>query len=130
MKLQFNKKYAILFVAIFMVEILIAKFLIQGFIRSTFGDFLVVILMYCFVKSLVSVKPKYIAIGVLIFTYAIEFLQFFKLLDFLNLQGNKTANVVLGSTFQISDLISYTLGIITVLIVEYKIRPSDFKTLL
>jgi hypothetical protein len=130
MKLQFNKKYAILFVAIFMVEILIAKFLIHGFIRGTFGDFLVVILMYCFVKSLVSVKPKYIAIGVLIFTYAIEFLQFFKLLDFLNLQGNKTANVVLGSTFQISDLISYTLGIITVLIVEYKIRPSDFKTLL
>ena len=130
MKLQFNKKYAILFVAIFMVEILIAKFLIQGFIRSTFGDFLVVILMYCFVKSFANIKPKYAAIGVLICSYAIEFLQLFNLLGYLNLQDNKTANVVLGSTFQISDLISYTLGIITVLIVEYKIRPSDFKTLL
>jgi hypothetical protein len=130
MKLQFNKKYAILFVVIFMVEILIAKFSIHGFIRSTFGDFLVVILMYCFVKSFANIKPKYVAVGVLICSYAIEFLQLFNLLGYLNLQDNKTANVVLGSTFQISDLISYTLGIITVLIVEYKIRPSDFKTLL
>ena len=92
--------------------------------RSTFGDFLVVILVYCFVKSFANGKPKYVAIGVLVFAYTIEFLQLSNLLEFLNLKGNKMANIVLGSTFQISDLISYTIGIITILIVEYKIRPS------
>jgi hypothetical protein len=43
------------------------------------------------------------------------------LLSHLNLQNNTIAKLVLGSTFQTSDLIAYTLGIITVLIIE-KIR--------
>ena len=91
--------------------------------RSTFGDFLVVILVYCFVKSFANSKPKYVAIGVLVFAFCVEFLQLSNLLKFLHLQENTVAKTILGSTFQISDLIAYTLGIITILIAEYKILP-------
>lgn len=128
MKLQFNKTYFFCFIGLLLIEMAIALFITNGFIRSTFGDYLVVMLIYCFVKSIVNAKPKYIAIGVLVFAYVIEFLQLFKLLEFFNLKGNKLANTVLGSTFHLNDLISYTLGIITVLIVEYKLHPKILRS--
>ena len=109
------------FIIMLIIEAVIAIFVKNGFVRSTFGDFLVVILVYCFVKSFVNCKPKYAAVGVLIFAYIVEFLQLFNLLELFNLQKNYFAKTILGSTFQISDLIAYTLGIISILIVEYSI---------
>ena len=103
------------------IEVAIALFVKNGFVRSTFGDFLVVILVYCFVKSFVNCKPEYAAAGVLIFAYIVEFLQMFNLLELLNLEKNHIAKTILGSTFQISDLIAYTLGVISILIIEYSI---------
>ena len=99
----------------------IAVFMSNGFIRSSFGDYLVVMLIYCFVKSMFNFKPVKVAIGVLMFAYLIEFLQMFQILKALNLQNQNIVATVLGSTFQMSDLIFYTLGVLTILIVEYKL---------
>lgn len=120
MILQFNKTYVILSILLFITEIVIALFLKSGFIRHTFGDYLFVILIYCFFKSFIKGKHFYIAMGVLAFSFAIEFLQLVNILKPLNLQNNHLAKLILGSTFQFSDLVAYTLGIITVLIVELK----------
>ncbi|WP_111309657.1 DUF2809 domain-containing protein [Confluentibacter sediminis] len=121
MSLKLNKTYTLLFIVIFTIEILIAKFLTSGFIRYTFGDYLVVILIYCFLKSFIHTEAVKMAIGVLIFAFVIEFLQLINLLQLLNLENYNLAKLILGSTFQISDLIAYTLGIVTILIIEYKI---------
>lgn len=124
MTLQFNKTYTFLFLVIFSMEVLIAKYLTHGFIRYTLGDYLVVILLYCFFKSFIETSSIKIALGVLIFAFVIEFLQFINLLEMLNLNNNQLAKLILGSTFHVSDLIAYTLGIITVLIVEYTLKKS------
>jgi Protein of unknown function (DUF2809) len=121
MPLKFNKIYTLLFISIFIVEVVIAKFLTHGFIRYTFGDYLVVILIYCFLKSFINASSFYIAVSVLLFAFSIEFLQLINLLNMLSLENNHLAKLILGSTFHISDLVAYTLGIITVLIIEYKI---------
>ncbi|OYX22375.1 MAG: hypothetical protein B7Z06_11750 [Flavobacteriales bacterium 32-35-8] len=121
MPLKFNKTYTLLFISILLIEILIAKFLTQGFIRYTFGDYLVVILIYCFLKSFINLNSFYVSISVLLFAYSIEFLQLINLLNILSLENNHLAKLILGSTFHISDLAAYTLGMITVLIMEYKI---------
>ncbi|WP_100616241.1 ribosomal maturation YjgA family protein [Confluentibacter citreus] len=121
MLLKFNKTYILLFISILVIEVLIATFLIDGFIRYTFGDYLVVILLYCFLKSFINASSFYIAISVLLFAYGIEFLQLINLLEILSLDNNHLAKLILGSTFHISDLVAYTLGILTVLIIEYKI---------
>uniref|UniRef100_UPI00404883A7 ribosomal maturation YjgA family protein n=1 Tax=Mariniflexile sp. TaxID=1979402 RepID=UPI00404883A7 len=120
MTLQFNKAYAIIFIAILAIEILIATFLTHGFIRYTFGYYLVVILLYCFIKGFLKVSSIKIAIGVLLFAYGIVFLQLINLLDMLDLNNNHLAKPILGSTFNISDLVAYTLGIMTVLIMEIR----------
>jgi hypothetical protein len=120
MKLQYNKNYFITFILLFIVEALIAIFLKDGFIRHTFGDYLAVILLYCMFKSGIKTKPFYIAIVVLIISYGIEFLQLTNFLEITNLDNNKLAKIILGSTFSVSDLIAYTLGCISILIFEFK----------
>ncbi|MEZ4791920.1 MAG: DUF2809 domain-containing protein [Gelidibacter sp.] len=119
MKLKLNPYYLIAFVILLCIETLIAIFLKDGFIRHTFGDYLVVILLYCFLKSFIKGKAFEIALAVFIISYVIEFMQLFNLLELLNLQNSSIAKIVLGSTFSISDLVAYTLGIITILIFQY-----------
>lgn len=120
MKLQYNKTYLIASIILFIVEVFIAIFLKDGFIRHTFGDYLAVILLYCMFKSCVTTKPFYIAIVVLIISYGIEFLQLTNFLEMINLDNNKLAKIILGSTFSFSDLIAYTLGFISILIFEFQ----------
>jgi len=120
MKLKFNKTYFTLFVILFLIEVCIAYFLKTGFIRHTFGDFLVVIMLYCFLKSFIDREPKTIAIIVLFISFTVEFLQLTPFLEWVNLKDNTYAKIILGSTFHISDLIAYTCGIVTVLIIENK----------
>lgn len=125
MKLHINKGYLILTLIILVTEILIALFIKTGFIRHTFGDFLVVILIYCFFRSFIQVNPYLLAIAVLLFAYTIEILQGFQLLNLLNLENNKLAKIIIGSTFHLTDLVAYTLGCISILIIDIKIKNHD-----
>ncbi len=120
MKLKFNKTYLGFTVLILLIEICIALFLTEGFIRHTFGDFLVVILIYCSIRAFIETNPLYIAIGVLVFAFIVEFSQLYNLLDYLHLRDNTLATIILGSTFHFSDLIAYTLGTIIILAIDLK----------
>lgn len=124
MTVKFNKSFFASSLMLFSTEVCIAAFLTEGFIRHTFGDYLAVILMYCAIRSVFNIKPIYVAIAVLVFSFCIEYLQLFNLLDYLNLRDNNFAVIVLGSTFEITDLIAYTLGVITIVFIDTKISIS------
>lgn len=93
-------------------------------IRPYVGDLLVVILIYCFIKSFFNFPIKQTAIGVLVFSFVIEFLQYFKLVDLLGLGHNKLARIVIGSSFAWEDLVAYALGILLVLFAEKKLSKK------
>ena len=119
MKLQFNKYYLVLAHSIFLIEIAIAFIVKTGFIRYTLGDYLVVILLYAIIRGCTNLKVWVSALVVLLIAYVIEFLQLANVLTYFNLQNDRTANLIFGSTFQMGDLLAYTLGVITILIFEY-----------
>src|SRR5690606_23764507 len=116
--LTYNKRYFFIAVILFITEVLIATFLKTGFIRHYFGDFLVVILIYCFVKSFLKIPVVTAAMGVLVFAYFIELLQYLEFVKLIGLEENQLANVVLGNYFEWADMLAYTLGILFVLGVE------------
>ena len=118
MKIQFNKIYLLITALLFGIEVWIATVLKSGFIRHTFGDYLVVILLYCFIRGITDLSIKTSAFIVLIIAYSIETLQYFNVLALLNLENNTIAKLLLGSTFHIGDLIAYSLGVITVILIE------------
>jgi hypothetical protein len=120
MTYKFNKKYFFLSLLLFTIEVCIALFFHNRFIRPLFGDFLVVILLYCMLKSVFSISVKTAAISVLIFSFLVEIMQYFQLVKILGLQDNKLACIVIGTSFAWEDLVAYSLGILTVYLVEKK----------
>jgi len=119
MKFQLNKNYLVIAHSIFLIELAIAFIIKTGFIRYTFGDYLVVILLYAIFRGCTNLSVRASALVVLLIAYGIELLQLTPFLAYFNLQNSFTAKLIFGSTFQIGDIIAYSLGILTVLLIEY-----------
>ncbi|WP_373553291.1 DUF2809 domain-containing protein [Haliscomenobacter sp.] len=116
--MKFNLRYFIYTVLLFAIEVLIALFVHDQFIRPYIGDFLVVILIYCFVKSFLNTPVVLTALGVLVFAYTVEFLQYFRIVEVLGLQHSRAARIIIGSAFEWQDMLAYTMGILAVVLVE------------
>jgi len=101
------------------IEIYIGIYVKDSFVRPYLGDFLVVILIYCFLKSVWKETPLKVALYVLLFSFIVEFLQYFKIVEILGLQENKLASIIIGTNFAWEDLVAYALGTGMVLVVEY-----------
>lgn len=112
---QFNIRYFIFFVLLFIIEVLIALYVRNSIVRAYIGDVLVVILIYCFAKSFFNSPAFITAVCVLIFSYLVEMLQYFKIVEILELQHSKLARIIIGTSFSWLDILSYTIGIAIVL---------------
>jgi len=123
----FNLKYFLFALALFITEVLIALYVRDSFIRPYFGDYLVVILIYCAVRTFVNASVLKVAMGVLVFSYLIEVLQYFNIVDRLGLSDNVVAKTVIGYGFAWWDMLAYTLGIATVIILERVSRKNSFE---
>lgn len=107
----FNKNYFVLALLVFLTEVGIALYVDDAFIRPYFGDVLVVILLYCFVKSFLKLPVVTVALFVLLFAFTIEFFQFLNIVEKLGLQNVKLARTVIGTSFSWEDIVCYILGI-------------------
>jgi len=125
--LTFNKHYFGFFILIFLVEVLIALFVNDNFIRPYLGDVLVVILIYCFIKSFLKLPVLPVAVFVLIFSFTIEFLQFLNIVEKLHLQESKIARTVIGTSFSWIDLLTYVIGIAIVILIEKYWLKKEIK---
>ena len=115
---RFHKRYFILAILLFLVEVLIAVYAHDKVVRPYVGDFLVVILLYCILKSFWNASALVAGVSVLILSYTIEILQYFHIVDRLGLQNSRLVTTILGSQFEWIDLIAYTTGIAAVLCIE------------
>lgn len=115
---SFNKNYFLATLLLFLIEVGIALFVRDRFIRPYFGDFLVVILLYCLLKSFWNGSPLKAGVYVLIFAFAVEIGQYFQLVKVLGLNHSELARTVIGTGFDWGDLVAYTLGILVVLVFE------------
>ena len=119
--LKFNRVYFILTLVILLIEILIARFAHDQIIRPYFGDFLVVILIYCFVKTFLNTPVISTSIAVLIFSYLVETMQYFHIVNKLGLQHSSVARIIIGTSFEWIDIIAYTCGIAVIILLEMMI---------
>lgn len=120
---KFNINYFVLTLLLFAVEIVIGFRIHDAIIRPYGGDFLVVVLLYSLVKSFFDSEAGLTALSVLVFSYLIETLQYFHIVNILGLEKSRIACIIIGTSFAWTDILAYTLGILLVLLVE-KIRRS------
>lgn len=110
MTLILNKKYIFPTVALFLTEVFIALFVNDQFIRPFVGDVLVVVLIYCFLRIFLNFSTWKIALGVLMFAFVIETLQYFDFVKVIGLENNRIISIALGRTFSWLDILAYLVG--------------------
>lgn len=124
MSLHFNLKYFIASIVLFLVELSIAILHFNAFIRGFLGDVLVILLLYSFLKIFIKNNVLKTAIFVLAFAYFVEFLQFFRLAELFHIKS-KILLIIVGSVFDLWDLVAYTLGFLFILLIEKIVKNED-----
>lgn len=119
---KFDKKSFLIASILFFVEVIIALFIKDKIIRPFVGDILVVIFVYYFIKAFIKVKPINIAIFTLLFSFLIEFLQYFNFVNLIGLGHNKAARIIIGTSFSWIDLVCYFIGFILLFIIDKDLR--------
>jgi hypothetical protein len=87
-------------------------------IRPYGGDFLVVILLYCLMRSITNLSIPVASVSALLFSWLTEVLQYFKLADRLRIQPDSFFYILLGNYYSWTDMTIYALGIFAVLFIE------------
>ena len=110
--------YAIAAAIVFLIEVAIALWVHDSVIRPHGGDALAVVLVYLGLRAVTPVGPKSgtaIALGI---AFAVEAAQWIGLAAMLGLRPHTIGETMLGSSFDIGDLIAYCLGVLAILVGE------------
>ena len=110
--------YALLFGGVFVVEVLIALFVSDNFVRPYVGDVLVTVLLCAFVRIFFPHSIKLLPLYVFLFAAAVEVAQFFDIVRLLGLEKISFLSVIIGRTFSFADIICYAVGCLLFFIAE------------
>ena len=116
--MKINIKYIFSFIILFMLETFIALFVHDTIIRPYIGDILVIILMYTFIKGFIQKPLKFLPIYLFVFASAVEVVQYYRVVDLLHLENNKIISTIIGTSFDIKDILCYLVGSIILIMWE------------
>lgn len=121
--------YAVITIILLAIEVLIALFINDNFIRPYVGDVLVVMVLYTFIRIFVPEKVKMLPSCILCFAVLVEVMQYFRIAEVLGLQDNRFFSVLIGSVFDMKDIICYAIGCTLIVIGQmvYKMSRKSEK---
>ena len=117
--------YIISFLVIFCIEVFIALYVRDSFVRPYMGDALVVVLVYSFVRIFIPTGVPRLPFYVFLFACFVEVLQYFQLVETLGIT-NRALRIILGSTLiGITDSLVWRLLIVRSLYFRFLKSDSD-----
>lgn len=102
--------YGTVTLLLLVIEVLIALFVRDDFIRPYVGDMLVVVVLYMFVRIWIPEKCPLLPLYVFLFATGVEILQYFQIVKVLGWEENTFLRVLLGSVFDGKDILCYAAG--------------------
>ena len=92
------------------IEVFIALFVRDAFVRPYVGDVLVVVVIYMFVRIFMPEKLRLLPMCVFLFAVLVEGLQAINIVELLGLSENVFFRILIGSTFDVKDIVCYAVG--------------------
>lgn len=127
-RLEMSRRfYCGAFALLLAVEVCIALFVHDAFVRPYLGDVLVIELLYCLFRGPIGCKGKYLVPAVIALGGLAEILQYLCLADRFGLDAASPLRIVLGSTFDWADLGCYLAGGLVLTLWELKTRPGSAR---
>ncbi len=102
--------YLIVTIVFFLVELYIALFVRDDFVRPYVGDMLVVILLYTGLRVIFPEGVRLLPLYVFLFAALVECLQGIHIVELLGLSDNRFFRILIGSTFDWKDILCYGTG--------------------
>lgn len=119
--------YALASLIILGIEILIALYVDDKFIRPFGGDILVVILIACIVRIFSPNGIPLLALWVFIFSVAVEVAQYFDVVNLLGLGDITFFVIIIGNSFSFIDIICYAVGCLIFLASDLIVKRKGVK---
>lgn len=121
--------YIIGFVLLVAAEVCIGVFYFNFFIRAYLGDVIIVWVLYCLFRSFVPKRFNSYgaALGILAFSFAVEFLQKVNIADLLGVE-NELLRIIIGTSYAAEDLWCYAAGTVVTLLEIFLFRKLSHKT--
>lgn len=102
--------YAIATLILLAIEVFIALYVNDSFVRPYLGDVLVVIVIYTFIRIIIPKKFRLLPLYILVFSVGVEVLQLLNIVELLGLGNSAFFRVLIGSVFDVKDVVCYTVG--------------------
>lgn len=102
--------YAIATVLLLGIEVFIALYVHDAFIRPYVGDVLVVVVIYTFIRIFIPEKCSLLPLYIFLFAAGVEVLQLFHFAQLLGLEQNGFWGILIGSVFDVKDVLCYAIG--------------------
>ena len=106
--------YIILTIILLAVEVLIALFVHDQFVRPYIGDVLVVVVIYTFVRIWIPESVRLLPLYVFLFAAGVEILQYFNSVELLGVQDNVFLRTIIGTSFDVKDILCYAVGCVLI----------------
>jgi hypothetical protein len=107
---RFSRDAFGVFLIVLLIEIIIAIFFRDPFVRYFLGDVLIVVLICYFIRSFCAARLPLVIVGTLIFAYSVEIAQYFNIANYLGGRDSIAVQLTVGTTFEWLDFIAYTIG--------------------
>ena len=114
--------YAMIFSVLLIIEICIALFVKDNFVRPYIGDLLVTLLICSFLRIFIPTKIKLLPIFVFLFAALVELAQYFNIVALLGLEKSAFFSTIIGTTFSFADIICYFLGCVIFWLIEKLVK--------
>ena len=103
---------------LFVVEIGIALFVRDGFVRPYLGDVFAAALVYFLLRAVFDVGRKISAAVAFSVAVAVELLQLTRLLELAGLGDHAVVRTVFGGVFDYHDILAYLVGVAVAFVVD------------
>ncbi|MDE7157061.1 MAG: DUF2809 domain-containing protein [Lachnospiraceae bacterium] len=110
--------YGICFLVLAVVEVLIAMFVHDEWVRPYGGDIIIIFVIYAFIRMLLPHGFVSLPIVILLFACLAEGLQYINIVEKLGLGDIEFFNVLLGTVGDVKDIICYAVGCLILIIYE------------
>jgi len=119
--------YAAVFLILMVIEVLIALFVHDRFVRPYVGDMIVVVVVYCFVRIWIPERVCLMPLCVFLFAVCVEVLQYFRIVEVLGVENNAFLRTVIGTSFAWEDILCYAVGCVVLAVWEIYLYQSRIK---
>lgn len=102
--------FAVASAALLFIEVLIALYVRDAFIRPYGGDILVTILLCCMVRIVLPERCRLLPLWIFLFSVAVEVAQYFDIVTLIGLGDIAFFRILIGTSFAWLDIVCYGVG--------------------